>query len=42
MTDDWALAEKIMLLVPDLIEDLPELNRNNAYAAWRDYAEIIL
>ncbi|WRQ46123.1 histidinol dehydrogenase [Rhodobacterales bacterium FZCC0083] len=42
VTDDRALAEKIMLLVPALIEDLPELNRDNAYAAWRDYAEIIL
>ena len=42
VTDDRALAEKVMLLVPALIEDLPELNRDNAYAAWRDYAEIIL
>lgn len=42
VTDDRALAEKVMLLVPALIEDLPELNRDNAYAAWRDYAEIVL
>ena len=42
VTDDRALAEKVMLLVPALIEDLPELNRDNACAAWRDYAEIIL
>ena len=42
VTDDRALAEKVMLLVPALIEDLPELNSDNAYAAWRDYAEIIL
>ena len=42
VTDDRALAEKVMLLVPALIEGLPELNRDNAYAAWRDYAEIIL
>ena len=42
VTDDRALAEKLMLLVPALIEDLPELNRDNAYAAWRDYAEIVL
>ena len=42
VTDDRALAEKVMLLVPALIEDLPEVNRDNAYAAWRDYAEIIL
>ena len=42
VTDDRALAEKVMLLVPALIEDLPELNRDNAYAAWHDYAEIVL
>lgn len=42
VTDDRALAEKVMELVPDLIEDLPELNRDNARAAWRDYAEVIL
>ncbi len=42
VTDDRALAEKVMVLVPALIEGLPELNRDNAYAAWRDYAEIIL
>ena len=34
--------EKILNLVPRLIEDLPELNRNNALAAWRDYSEVIL
>ena len=42
VTDDRALAKKVMLSVPALIEDLPELNRDNAYAAWRDYAEIVL
>ena len=42
VTDDRALADKVMALVPDLIEDLPELNRDNARAAWRDYAEVIL
>jgi len=42
VTDDRALAEEVMRLVPMLIEDLPETNRNNASAAWRDYAEIIL
>ncbi|MFT4707258.1 MAG: sulfopropanediol 3-dehydrogenase [Ascidiaceihabitans sp.] len=42
VTDDRALAEKVMELVPDLIDDLPELNRENAFAAWRDYAEVIL
>jgi len=42
VTDDRALAEKVMEMVPDLIADLPELNRENAFAAWRDYAEVIL
>jgi len=42
VTDDRALAEKVMEMVPGLIEDLPELNRDNAFAAWRDYAEVIL
>ena len=42
VTDDRALAEKVMELVPGLIEDLPEMNRDNARAAWRDYAEVIL
>ena len=42
VTDDQALAEKVMELVPGLIEDLPETNRENAFAAWRDYAEVIL
>ena len=42
VTDDTALAEKVMELVPGLIEDLPELNRDNARAAWRDYAEVIV
>ena len=42
VTDDRALAQKVMDLVPTLIADLPELNRENAFAAWRDYAEVIL
>jgi sulfopropanediol 3-dehydrogenase len=42
VTDDRALAEKVMELVPGLIDDLPEVNRDNATAAWRDYAEVIL
>ena len=33
VTDDRALAEKVMDLVPGLIDDLPELNRENATAA---------
>jgi sulfopropanediol 3-dehydrogenase len=31
-----------MARVPELITDLPEVNRENATAAWRDYAEVIL
>ena len=42
VTDDRPLAEKVMEIVPKLIADLPELNRANAEAAWRDYAEVII
>ena len=42
VTDDQALAENVIELVPGLIEDLPDTNRENAFAAWRDYAEVIL
>lgn len=42
VTDHRPLAQKVLALVPDLIADLPELNRNNAEAAWRDYAEVVL
>lgn len=42
VTDDRALAEAVMKRVPDLIATLPETNRQNAEAAWRDYAEVIL
>ena len=42
VTDHRPLADEVMRLVPELIADLPELNRDNAAAAWRDYAEVIL
>jgi sulfopropanediol 3-dehydrogenase len=42
VTDHRPLAEEVMNIVPGLIADLPELNRDNAFAAWRDYAEVIL
>ncbi|SNT73502.1 histidinol dehydrogenase [Paracoccus seriniphilus] len=42
VTDDRALAEKVMARVPELIAALPELNAKNAADAWRDYAEVIL
>lgn len=42
VTTNRTLAEKVMELVPRLIDALPELNSQNAAAAWRDYAEVIL
>jgi len=42
VTDTRDLAQEVMRLVPILIDDLPEVNRENATAAWRDYAEVIL
>ena len=42
VTDNKELAETVMGMVPNLIADLPETNRVNADAAWRDYAEVIV
>lgn len=42
VTDDRDLAQRVMALVPELIAALPPLNRDNARAAWRDYAEVVL
>ena len=42
VTDDRTLAEDVMSRVPALIDDLPEVNKENAAAAWRDYAEVIV
>ena len=42
VTDHEPLAEQVLQRVPGLIADLPELNRVNAEAAWRDYAEVIV
>ena len=42
VTDSRELAEDVMNRVPALIDDLPELNGDNAHAAWRDYAEVIV
>lgn len=36
------LAEKVIELVPGMIESLPELNSQNAAAAWRDMAEVMV
>ena len=42
VTSSNELAEKVIEQVPGLIADLPETNRVNAEAAWRDYAEVIV
>ncbi len=42
VTSDRDLALKVMEIVPDQIASLPETNRKNAEAAWRDYAEVIV
>ncbi|ABD54315.1 histidinol dehydrogenase [Jannaschia sp. CCS1] len=42
VTDSKDLAEDVMARIPALIDDLPETNRENAAAAWRDYAEVIV
>ena len=42
VTDDRALADEVMKLVTEITSDLPEVNRKNAIAIWRDYAEVIL
>lgn len=42
VTDDRALAQGVMKRVPELIDQLPEINRRNADAAWRDHGEVIL
>jgi len=36
------LAEKVIELVPQYIEQLPELNRENAARAWADMAEVMV
>ncbi len=36
------LAEKVMELVPQYIDTLPELNRDNATKAWADMAEVMV
>jgi sulfopropanediol 3-dehydrogenase len=41
-TTSKELAEKVMKRVPELIAELPEVPRQSADAAWRDYGEVIL
>jgi sulfopropanediol 3-dehydrogenase len=42
VTSDEALAHRVIRLVPELIESLPEVNRESARAAWDNMAEVIL
>jgi len=39
---DRSLAEKVVELAPRLIESLPGINGQNALAAWRDHAEVMV
>ena len=41
-TTDKSLCDYVMKRVPEIIQELPEHNRNNADAAWRDYGEVIM
>ncbi len=42
VTTDRALAESVSRQIIELIADLPQVNRDSADAAWRDFGEIIL
>ena len=42
ITDDMQLAEKVLSLIPGVIAELPQLNKENAEAAWRDFGEVIV
>lgn len=42
VTDNRALAEAVIAAVPALIDALPQINGDNARAAWADYAEVVL
>ncbi|MDC3151728.1 histidinol dehydrogenase [Candidatus Pelagibacter sp.] len=41
-TTSQKLADVVIKRVPELIEELPEVPRLSAEAAWRDYGEVIL
>jgi sulfopropanediol 3-dehydrogenase len=41
-TTSRALGEEVIRLAPATIAALPELARNAAFAAWRDYAEVVV
>lgn len=42
VTTSEDLAEQVMTRMPGLIAALPEVQRNAAEAAWRDYGEVVL
>jgi len=42
ISTDRALAEKVLELVPQYINELPELNAQNATIAWRDMGEVMV
>src|SRR5690606_2867916 len=42
VTTSGELAEDVMRRVPELISALPEAQRRNAEAAWRDYGEVVV
>jgi len=42
MTTSRPVAEQVMRLVPQLIDQLPPTARDAAGAAWRDYGEVVL
>lgn len=42
ITTDRALAERVIERVPHYIEALPDIQRQAATAAWRDYGEVAL
>ncbi len=41
-TTSKRIADYVIKRVPELIAELPDLPRENAGAAWRDYGEVIL
>lgn len=42
ITTSSKLAERVMQLVPEMIADLPQPNRDNAQLAWDEYGEVVL
>ena len=41
-TTDRALGNKVLELMPEFIEKLPDVARNAAENSWRDYGEVVL